>query len=284
MILNNILVILCISPSLKYQKKPDTTILHLYETLSNQFIETGVKVLYYKTNFWIYIDSILPAIGSRFYYGKHYVIIPLYFIKGLIILFLSISLMTSGKYFNKGVKALDEPNLGYVVRETPDKIVVFGEKNERYDIPIKEIEQVGANVLIGLNSADLGKYAVPRDAPLPAGRQDPWAEPDKVVDLAAYEGKYPNTLFNKGVRAKNEDHVGHVLKETNDKIVVFGGNNKRFDIPKSEIYQVGMNVIIKIDFPEIFKYEVPKEAPLPTGEPIETVDTDAFPEDYHGPK
>jgi len=45
-----------------------------------------------------------------------------------------------------------------------------------------------------------------------------------------------------------------------------------------------MNVILKIDFPEIFKYEVPKEAPLPTGEPIETVDTDAFPEDYHGPK
>ena len=27
-----------------------------------------------------------------------------------------------------------------------------------------------------------------------------------------------------------------------------------------------------------------KEAPLPTGEPIETIDTDAFPEDYHGPK
>ncbi len=206
------------------------------------------------------------------------------FIKGLSILFLSISLMTSGKYFNKGVKALDEPNVGYVVRETPDKIIVFGGKNERYDIPIKEIEQVGANVLIGLNSADLVKYAVRRDAPLPAGRQDPWGEQDKMVDLASYEGKYPNTLFNKGVRAKNEDHVGHVLKETNDKIVVFGENNKRFDIPKSEIYQVGMNVIIKIDFPEIFKYEVPKEAPLPTGEPIETVESDAFPEEYHGPK
>jgi hypothetical protein len=55
--------------------------------------------------------------------------------------------MTSGKYFNKGVKALDEPNVGYVVRETPDKIIVFGEKNERYDIPIKEIQQVGANNL-----------------------------------------------------------------------------------------------------------------------------------------
>ena len=192
--------------------------------------------------------------------------------------------MTSGKYFNRGVKSLDNSDLGFVVRETPDKIIVFGKGNERYDIPIKEIQQVGGNVLIGLNSADLIKYSVPRDAPLPAGRQDPWEEPDKMVDLASYEGKYPNTLFNKGVRAKNEDHVGHVMKETDDKIVVFGENNKRFDIPKSEIYQVGMNVILKIDFPEIFKYEVPKEAPLPTGEPIETVDTDAFPEDYHGPR
>ena len=192
--------------------------------------------------------------------------------------------MTSGKYFNKGVKALDEPSVGYVVRETPDKIIVFGEKNERYDIPIKEIQQVGANVLIGLNTADLHKYAVRRDAPLPAGREDPWGEPDRMVDLASYEGRYPNTLFNKGVRAKNEDHVGHVMKETNDKIVIFGGNNKRFDVSKSEIYQVGMNVILKIDFPEIFKYEVRKESPLPTGDPIETIEADAFPDEYHGPK
>lgn len=192
--------------------------------------------------------------------------------------------MTSGKYFNKGVKALDEPNVGYVVRETPDKIVVFGEKNERFDIPIKEIQQVGANVLIGLKFEDLNKYAVSRNAPLPASREDPWDEGDRMVDLATYEGKYPNTLFNKGVRAKNEDHVGHVMKETSDKIVIFGENNKRFDVPKSVIYQVGMNVILKIDFPEIFKYEVEKSAPLPSGEPIETVEADAYPDEYHGPK
>lgn len=192
--------------------------------------------------------------------------------------------MTSGKYFNKGVKALDEPNVGYVVRETPDKIIVFGEKNERYDIPIKEIQQVGANVLIGLKFDDLNKYAVSRNTPLPASREDPWDEGDRMVDLATYEGKYPNTLFNKGVRAKNEDHVGHVMKETSDKIVIFGENNKRFDVPKSEIYQVGMNVILKIDFPEIFNYEVEKSAPLPSGEPIETVEADAYPDEYHGPK
>jgi hypothetical protein len=49
--------------------------------------------------------------------------------------------MTSGKYFNKGVKALDAPHIGHVVRETPDKIVVFGGGDERYDIPIYEIQQ-----------------------------------------------------------------------------------------------------------------------------------------------
>jgi hypothetical protein len=72
--------------------------------------------------------------------------------------------MTSGKNFNKGVKTLDEPNLGYVVRETPDKIVVCGEKNDRYDIPIKEIQQVGANVLIGLKYDDVKTYSVSRFA------------------------------------------------------------------------------------------------------------------------
>jgi hypothetical protein len=38
--------------------------------------------------------------------------------------------MTSGKYFNKGVKALDAADIGHIVRETPDKIVVFGEETK----------------------------------------------------------------------------------------------------------------------------------------------------------
>ena len=36
--------------------------------------------------------------------------------------------MTSGKFFNKGVKALDAADIGHVVRETPDKIVVLMEE------------------------------------------------------------------------------------------------------------------------------------------------------------
>ena len=59
--------------------------------------------------------------------------------------------MTSGKYFNRGVMALDSPYIGHVVRETDDKIVIFGEKNDRYDIPKSEIQTTGRNVLIGLD-------------------------------------------------------------------------------------------------------------------------------------
>ena len=50
---------------------------------------------------------------------------------------------------------------------------------------------------------------------------------------------------------------------------VFGGHDYRYDIPKSKIIAVGMNVILGMVYPEIFNYKVPKDAPLPTGEPIE---------------
>jgi len=178
--------------------------------------------------------------------------------------------MSSGKYFNRGVMALDAPHIGHVVRETEDKIVVFGERNVRYDIPKTQIQTTGRNVLIGLNISDIEKkYKVKREDPLPTSRPTiPWTQGENI-DLAAYERKYPKTLFNKGVRAKNEDHVGHVMKDTDDKIVVFGEHDYRYDIPKSKIIAVGMNVILGMDYPEIFNYKVPKDAPLPTGEPIE---------------
>ena len=178
--------------------------------------------------------------------------------------------MVSGKYFNKGVMALDAPHIGHVVRETDDKIVVFGGWNERYDIPVSEIQTSGRNVLIGLNFHDIAKkYKVDREEPLPTSRPiNPWAF-EKDVDLATYEGKYPNSLFNKGVRTNDEEHVGHVMKETGNKIVVFGHHNYRFDVPKSKIVAVGRNVILDMRYPEVFKYKVDIDAPLPTGEPVE---------------
>lgn len=59
------------------------------------------------------------------------------------------------------------------------------------------------------------------------------------------------------------------MKETDDKIVIFRHGNNRFNITKSRIIAVGRNVIVDMDFPEVFDYKVGRNAPLPTGEPIE---------------
>jgi hypothetical protein len=181
--------------------------------------------------------------------------------------------MTTGKYFNRGVKALDSPHIGHVIRETDDKIVVFGGGDDRYDIPKSDIQQVGANVLIGLPLYEIvKKYKVSRQEPLPTGKatQDPWTQPENI-DLATYEKKYPKSLFNKGVRTKDEEHVGHIMKETDDKIVVFGHYDYRFDFPKAKVIAAGRNVILDMDYPEIFNYRVDRDAPLPTGEPIDAL-------------
>jgi class 3 adenylate cyclase/sporulation protein YlmC with PRC-barrel domain len=183
--------------------------------------------------------------------------------------------LTSGKYFNKGVKALDAADLGHVVRETTNKIIVFGKKGERYDIPIHEIQQVGANVLIGLSLSDIvDQYEVKRGDPMPQGRKEPWPSEVSTIDLAAYEGKYPTSLFNKGVRANNEDDLGHIMKETKNKIIVFGYSNTRYDIPKYHIIAVGRNVILDIDFPEIYEYQVDRNSPIPTSDDGEDISED----------
>jgi len=178
--------------------------------------------------------------------------------------------MTSGKYFNRAVIALDAPHVGYVVRETADKIVVFGDGKERYDIPLSEIQTVSKNVLIGLNFDEIAKkYSVDRDAPLPTSKfVDPWNNREDV-DLASYESKFPKSLFNKGVRIADEDHVGFVMKETDDKIVIFGDRNYRYDVPKEKIIAVGRNVILGMGWDELFTYKVDKNAPLPSGDPID---------------
>ena len=178
--------------------------------------------------------------------------------------------MTAGKYFNRGVMALDSPYIGHVVRETDDKIVVFGERNDRYDIPKSEIQMNSRNVLIGLKLDEIAKkYKVNHDEPLPTSSPlEQWTQGENL-DLATYERRYPSGLFNKGVRVLNEDHVGHVMKETPDKIVIFGSYGYRFDVPKSKIKEVARNVILNMDVNELMKYKVDRNEPLPTGEPIE---------------
>lgn len=178
--------------------------------------------------------------------------------------------MTSGKYFNKGVVALDTPHIGHVVRETDDKIVVFGGGDDRYDIPKSAIRFVSRNVLIDATLFEIAKkYKVSREEPLPAGKEvkDPWTTVGNV-DLSSYERQYPKSLFNKGVRTQDEEHIGHVMKETDDAIVIFGHYDYRYDIPKSAIIAVGRNVILGMNYNDVFKYVVDKNDPLPTGEPV----------------
>ncbi|HXG07978.1 MAG TPA: hypothetical protein VNI77_11720 [Nitrososphaera sp.] len=181
--------------------------------------------------------------------------------------------MTTTKYFNKGVMALDAPHIGWVVRETNDKIVVFGEGDDRFDIPKDKIRFASRNVLIDLPFYEIVRqYKVSRDEPLPTDMTPlpPWPkEWPQDVDLATYEGRYPNSLFNKGVRTQDEEHVGHIMKETDDKIVIWGHYDWRFDVPKSKIIAVGRNVILGMDYPEVFQYRVDRNAPLPTGESVE---------------
>jgi hypothetical protein len=173
--------------------------------------------------------------------------------------------MTSGRVFNRGVMVLDSPYIGHVVRETEDKIIVFGQRNDRYDIPKSVIQMTSRNVLIGLTFSEVvKKYRAIREEPLPTSLpSEEWIQ-GMNLDLATYERKYPKSLFNKGVRIENEDSIGHIMRETDDKIVIFGSYDYRFDVPKSKMKEVGRNVILSLDYSELFKYKVDKSDPLPT--------------------
>jgi hypothetical protein len=175
--------------------------------------------------------------------------------------------MTSGRFFNRGVMVLDFSYIGHVVRETEDKIIVFGQGKDRYDIPKSVIQMTGRNVLIGLNLSEvIKKYRTTREEPLPTSiPSEEWIKGINL-DLATYERKYPKSLFNKGVRIENEDSIGHIMRETDDRIVIFGSYDYRFDVPKSKIKEVGRNVILSLDYSELFKYKIDRSAPLPTAD------------------
>jgi len=75
--------------------------------------------------------------------------------------------------------------------------------------------------------------------------------------------KYPNSLFSKGVKILNEDFVGFIMKETKDRIVVFGNYVQRYDIPKLRTYEVGGNIILNMNVEEFVTYEVDNYTSLP---------------------
>ncbi|MGD1836884.1 MAG: hypothetical protein ACPKPY_02345 [Nitrososphaeraceae archaeon] len=188
-------------------------------------------------------------------------------------------------YFNKNVKSLDSPDVGHVVRQAPDLIVVFGGKNHRYDIPIQEVTHVGNEVLIELSLDEIEKkYKRNRADPLPTSRDIPMYRSNEEMDYNSFEQKYRNALFNKKCIASDHSFVGHIMKETDDAIIIFGNSDYRYDIPKSHVLKVGSDVTLNIDFPEIFQYKVDWNASLPTGESLEKINQEAYPEYYHGPK
>jgi hypothetical protein len=127
---------------------------------------------------------------------------------------------------------LDSPHVGHVVSETSDKIIVVGEGDDRYDIPKDKIRFAAANVLIDLSFHEIVKnYKVSREEPLPLDKDHAHTvDLPEPADLATYEGKYPKSLFNKGVRTQDEEHIGHVMTEAGDEIVVWGHYNWRFDL------------------------------------------------------
>jgi hypothetical protein len=61
------------------------------------------------------------------------------------------------------------------------------------------------------------------------------------------------------VKVLDSPHLGHAVRETDDKIVVFEHYDYRFDIPKPKMVTAGRNVMIEIDFPELLKYRVDRE-------------------------
>jgi hypothetical protein len=79
----------------------------------------------------------------------------------------------------------------------------------------------------------------------------------------------PAKDFNRGVMSLDSPHIGHVVRETDDKIVVFGSFGYTLDVSKSKIKEVGRKVILDMDFNELMKYKVDRDEPLPSGEPME---------------
>ena len=116
---------------------------------------------------------------------------------------------------------------------------------------------------------DIEKFSsVNRNAPLLSNsRQYASWNGTTSMNLTSYEGKYPKCLFNKGVRLVNEDHVGHVIRETEDKILIFGHENFKNDVPKSKIATMDRNVILAFDLIWLSVYKVDMSSPLPLNSP-----------------
>ena len=159
--------------------------------------------------------------------------------------------------------SLNSPYIGHANEETIDNLVVFEEQNGRNNIPFSEIKTTGRNLLTDLTIKKISrKYLVNRNGLLYIDDKIDARHLSTNIDHSL-PSKYPNSLFSKGVKILNEDFVGFIMKETKDKIVVFGNYVQRYDIPKSKTYEVGGNIILNMNLKEFVTYEVDNYTSLP---------------------
>ncbi len=159
--------------------------------------------------------------------------------------------------------SLNSPYIAHVNEETVDNMVLFEEQNGRSNIPFSEIKTTVGNLLTDLTIKKISKkYPVKRNGVLNADDKIDARDSPTNIDHSL-PSKYPNSLFSKGVKILNEDFVGFIMKETKDKIVVFGNYVQRFDIPKSKTYEVGVDIILNMNFKEFVTYEVDNYTSLP---------------------
>ncbi|SRR5581483_1881159 len=168
-------------------------------------------------------------------------------------------------YFYSKVMSLDCPMIGHVIRETEDKIVVFGLGDERYDILKTEIQSDnGVRIMVGLPLYEIARrYKRSRRESLPKSRNDPDAS--RQISSEGKKERQMQSLGNKSVVTMDKEHVGHIISETKNKIIVFGHYMYRFDIPKSEILSIDAKniVILRMRYDSVFRYGVDRNAPLP---------------------
>lgn len=171
-------------------------------------------------------------------------------------------------YFYREVMSLDCPMIGHVVRETEDKIVVFGLGDDRYDILKTEIQSDSSvRIMIGLPLYEIARrYKRSRRESLPRSRKDP--DDARPLSSKGEEEQPAKSLSNKSVVTMDKEHVGHIISETKDKIVVFGHYMYRFDIPKSEIHSINTKniVVLRTRYDNVFRYGVDRNARLPSSQ------------------
>ncbi len=159
--------------------------------------------------------------------------------------------------------SLNSPYIGYTNKETIDNLVVSEEQNGRNNLPFSEVKTAGRNMLTNLIIKKISrKYVVYKNSLSYVDDEINARYLPTNIDHGL-PSKYPNSLFSKEVKILNEDFVGFIMKETKDKIVVFGNYVQRYDIPKSRTYEVGGNIILNMNLEEFVTYEVDNYTSLP---------------------